>query len=147
MTRSFDVFPSFEVTPWTRRSLFEPIFRMMSRPHLYSEEEMGWMPASEISENGKQYVVTMEVPGVDMKKLDISFTDGVLRIKGEKKSETGEDECCYCSERYSGSFERSFRIPGEVKGDDIEATYKDGILRVTLSKSEKSQVKRIEVKH
>ena len=83
----------------------------------------------------------------DMKKLDISHTNGVLSIKGEKKHEIGKDELCYCSERYSGSFERSFRIPGEVKGEEIEATYKDGVLRVALSKSEESQVKKIEVKH
>jgi HSP20 family protein len=147
MTRILDLIPSVGYTPWTRRSLFEPFFPVMSRPHFYVEEGAEWMPPSEITESEKEYIVTLEIPGVDMQGLDISFTDGVLTIKGEKKRETVEDECCHCSERYSGSFERSFQIPGKVKGDEIDATYKDGILRVVLSKSEESQVRKIEVKH
>lgn len=77
----------------------------------------------------------------------LSYSNGVLNIKGEKTKETVEEECCYCSERYSGSFERSFRIPGKVKEEGIESSYKDGILKVTLPKHEESQVKKIEVKH
>lgn len=147
MTRILDLIPRFELSTWPRWSAFEPFFSTSRRPYLYVEEECEWMPPADISENGKQYLVTLEVPGIDMKKMDISFSNGVLNIKGEKKKETVKDECCYCSERYSGSFERSFRIPGKVKEEGIESSYKDGILKVTLPMHEESQVKKIEVKH
>jgi HSP20 family protein len=54
-------------------------------------------------------------------------------------------ESCYCSERYSGSFQRSVQIPGAVDKENIEADYKDGILKVSLAKSEKIAVKKIEI--
>jgi HSP20 family protein len=147
MTRMLDLIPRFELSTWPRWSAFEPFFSTLRRPYFYLEEEAEWLPPADISESGKEYIVTLEVPGIDMKKLDISYSNGVLNIQGEKKKETVKDESCYCSERYSGSFERSFRIPGEVKEEGIEATYNDGILKVTLSKHEETQVKKIEVKH
>jgi HSP20 family protein len=147
MTSVVELFPRFELTPWTRRSLFEPFFSLTRSPYFYAEENAEWVPPAEIIENDKQYTVTMELPGIDMKKLDISYAEGILTVKGEKKQEIGKDENCCCSERYSGSFQRRFRIPGGIKGEEIAATYKDGVLRVGLSKSEKSQVKKIEVKH
>jgi HSP20 family protein len=91
------------------------------------------------------YHVTMELPGMDMKGLDISYAEGILTVKGEKSKDTSIDESCYCTERYFGSFERSFRIPGKVDADHIEANYKDGILRISLTKSEESAVRKIEV--
>ncbi len=147
MARILDLIPRFELSTWPRWSTFEPFFSTVRRPYFYLEEEAEWMPPADISENGKEYIVTLEVPGIDMKKLDISFSNGVLNIKGEKTKEAVEDECCYCSERYSGSFERSFRIPGEVKEEKIEASYNEGILKVTLSKPEETRIKKIEVKH
>ena len=59
--------------------------------------------------------------------------------------ESGEEECCHCSERYSGSFRRSFRIPGKIDSEKIDANYKDGILKVVLKKSEKNMPKKIEI--
>ena len=90
--------------------------------------------------------MTMDVPGIEMKALDISYANGMLSVKGNKAG-MSEGESCYCSERYTGSFHRSFSIPGEVNPDHIDASYKDGVLRVTLPKSEGGKVKKIEVKH
>jgi HSP20 family protein len=146
MAGFFDIVPRFGLTPWTRERLFEPFFSLARRPYFYTEEVSEWVPPADITETGKEYVLTLEVPGIDMKKLDISYASGVLSIKGEKKHEIGKGEVCCYAGRYSGSFERNFWIPGEVKGEEIEATYKDGILRVALSKSKASQVKKIEVK-
>ncbi len=78
-------------------------------------------------------------------ELDISFSEGVLSVIGEKTKEVSIDESCYCSERYTGSFQRSFRIPGLVDKENIKAKYRDGILRVSLTKSEESVVKKIEI--
>jgi HSP20 family protein len=147
MTRILDLIPRFELSTWPGWSTFEPFFSISRRPYFYVEEGCEWTPPADIAENGKEYLVSLEVPGIDMKTLDLSYSNGVLNIKGEKTKETVEEECCYCSERYSGSFERSFRIPGKVKEEGIESSYKDGILKVTLPKHEESQVKKIEVKH
>jgi len=103
------------------------------------------MPALDIAETEKAYVVSMELPGIDMKKTDISFDNGVLTVKGEKEKETLEGECCQCAERYSGSFRRSIQISGKVDSDKIDATYKDGILKLTLPKDEASLPKKITV--
>jgi len=104
-----------------------------------------WTPASDIAETEHVYQVTMEMPGIDMKKTDISYNDGILTVKGEKVKESMEGECCHCAERYSGSFQRSFRVPGKVESDKIDATYKDGILKLTLPKAEESKPKKITV--
>jgi HSP20 family protein len=108
-------------------------------------EGCDWVPSTDIAETGNAYVVTMEIPGIDMKKLDVSYEDGVLSVKGEKIKETAEGECCHCVERYSGSFDRNFPISGKVKQDKIDAAYKDGILKITLPKAEESIPKKIEV--
>lgn len=104
-----------------------------------------WSPASDVAETEKTYVVTMELPGIDMKKLDITYHEGTLSVRGNKEKEDSEGESCYCSERFSGSFSRSIEIPGVVDKEKIEATYKDGILRLVLPKSEEHAPKKIEV--
>lgn len=124
---------------------FGSLFDLWSDPYRYVVECEDWVPASDIAETEKFIVVTIELPGIDMKKTDISFMDGVLTVKGEKAKESMEGECCYCSERYSGSFNRAFRIPGKVDSDKIDAVYKDGILKLTLTKAEESLPKKIEV--
>ena len=104
-----------------------------------------WTPASDITESDKHYLVTMEIPGVEMNKLDISYDDGELVVKGEKSITPTEGEACLCTERYGGKFTRHFDIPKKVNADKIDATYKDGILNITLPKSEESMTKKIMV--
>lgn len=127
------------------RSLFDRFFDDWSYPFVTLEEDEVWMPASDIAETEKEYLITMEIPGVDMTKTDISYMDGLLTVKGEKHKESKEGECSHCSERFAGSFERSFRIHGKVDADKIDATYKDGVLHLTLPKSAESGVKKIEI--
>lgn len=124
---------------------FRSLFDTWSDPYTYVVRDDVWTPASDIAETDKTYVLTMELPGIDMKKTDISYSDGILTVKGEKTKESTDGECCYCSERYSGSFNRTFQIPGRVDSDKIDATYKDGILKLTLTKAEESLPKKIEV--
>jgi HSP20 family protein len=133
--------PRFDIAFRPFRSLFEEWFN----PYPSDLECGEWMPASDIAETDKAYAVTMELPGIDMKKTDISYNDGVITVKGEKIKETLEGECCHCAERFSGSFTRSFRISGGVDRDKIDATYKDGILKVVLPKSEESMPKKITI--
>jgi HSP20 family protein len=124
---------------------FRPFGSLWTRVSPYLEECENWVPPTDISETSNAYMVTMEAPGIDMKNLDVSYSDGFLTVKGEKVKETSEGECCHCVERFSGSFERTFPVSGTVDRDKIEATYKDGILKITLPKSEESLPKKIEV--
>ena len=77
----------------------------------------------------------------------MTLTEGVLSVKGEKKNEKEEKEKDYHRiERRFGSFHRSFKIPGKIESDKVDATYKDGVLKLTLPKAEESETKKIEVK-
>jgi HSP20 family protein len=114
-------------------------------PYPYVTECEDWVPNSDIAETEKSYVVSMELPGIDLKENEISYHEGILSVKGEKEKETTKDESYRCSERYSGPFQRSFRVPGKVDSDKINTTYKKGILKVTLPKSEESVRKKTTV--
>ena len=105
----------------------------------------GW-PSVEISGTDKEIKVTAEVPGLEEKDVEVLLNDGVLTLRGEKRSES-EDKDRQFSERYYGRFER--RIPvDDVEADKVTASFRNGVLTVTLPKSEKaqSQVKRIAIK-
>lgn len=144
MMRMLNVIPRLDVAFRPQTRLWDTFFSNWAIPST-NLEDCEWIPPSDIAETGTGYDVTMELPGIDMKKLDISFSEGVLTVKGEKIKEVSVDESCYCSERYSGSFQRNFRIPGAVDKENIDAKYRDGILRVSLAKSGESVVKKIEV--
>ena len=93
--------------------------------------------------------VSVELPGIDQKDVDVSLTDSALTIKGEKKSEQEESKKGYhLLERSYGSFYRSIPLPSGVDADKAAAQFKNGVLTVTLPKTEEalSRVRKIEVK-
>ena len=106
-----------------------------------------WMPSMDVSETDKELVVRAELPGMDPKEIDISLSGKVLTIKGERKNEREEKkENFHMLERSSGSFSRTLQLPVEVKADKVKADYKDGILSISMPKTEPEAVKKIEVK-
>jgi HSP20 family protein len=144
MARMLDLVPTYGITWRPGMRLLDRFFDEWFSPS-YSMEGCEWNPPSDIAETDKAYVLTAELPGVDPKNVDISFDDGIVTIKGSKDKEMAEGESCYCAERYSGSFQRSFRIPGKVDKDKIDATFQHGVLKLTLPKSEESVPKKIEI--
>ncbi len=99
-------------------------------------------PAIDIVEKDKTFEVTAELPGLDAKNIELQLADGMLTIKGEKQEEKEEKtKDRYVSERRYGSFRRSLQVPGSVDVDKIEASYKSGVLTVTLPKSPEAQKK------
>ncbi|MBD3182437.1 Hsp20 family protein [Candidatus Poribacteria bacterium] len=108
--------------------------------------EEDWFPSVDVSEKDEEVIVTAEIPGVDQEDLEITFTRDVLTIKGEKKEEeeTREDEY-HRAERCYGCFQRSISLPAGIEGEKAKAKYKDGVLRITLPKSEKTKQKKIKV--
>jgi HSP20 family protein len=108
----------------------------------------GNWPSVEISDNDKEIKVTAEVPGMEEKDIEVLLDDGVLTLRGEKRSETGDKDRQF-SERYYGRFERRIPVGCEVQEDEVDARFRNGVLTVTLPKTEKaqSQVKRIAIKN
>ena len=112
-----------------------------------TDEDGVWLPSLDISETKNDLVVKAELPGMDPKDIGISLSDGSLTIKGEKKQEREEKEENYhFIERSYGSFCRSVRLPKEVKHDKVSASFKDGVLKIVLPKSEEAKKKEIKVK-
>ena len=129
-----------------RKDLFDLFFEDLTLPDFWTAEK-SWMPAFDVSETDNEIVVKAELPGMNVKDIDIALTDGLLTIKGERKMETEDKEENYHRiERQFGSFSRSLDLGTKVRADGIEAGYKDGILTVTLPKVEESKPKKIEVK-
>ncbi len=128
--------------------LFDDVFRGFDLAPLSTDrflERAGGWPNIEVSETEKEVKVTAELPGLEEKDVDVELANGVLAIRGEKKTEK-EDEGRLFSERYYGHFER--RIPIEdVDEDKVSASFKNGVLTVTLPKSPAAQqkVKRIAI--
>lgn len=105
----------------------------------------GW-PNVEISDDDKEIRVTAEVPGLEEKDIEVLLQEGILTLRGEKRAET-EDKDRQFSERYYGRFERRIAV-GDVDENKVAATFKNGVLSVTLPKTEQAQskAKRIDVK-
>ena len=109
-------------------------------------EGIEWIPAVDVSETDDAVIVKVDVPGVNPEDMEISLVDNVLVIKGEKKREEEEKkENFYRMERFYGSFMRSIQLPCEVEEDKIEATYKDGVLKIVLPKKPEEKKKVIKI--
>lgn len=122
-------------------TLYEP-FRMMGT------RLADWLsPAAEASQTGNAYRIAVELPGVAEDDIHVSVEDGVLVIKGEKKSEREEKgDSWYFSERQFGSFSRSFRLPADADAAAVKADIKDGVLTVTVPKKpEKTATARVPI--
>jgi HSP20 family protein len=106
-----------------------------------------WAPTLDLSERKDAMVVTAEMPGVDPKEIEIALTGDLLTLKGEKEKGTVEKEERYHRvERTYGAFLRSVRLPMAVDGSNVTATFKNGVLVVTLPKTPASKGTMIPVK-
>jgi len=109
--------------------------------------EKGWVPSLDVSETKDTLIVKTEIAGVDPKEIDITIRGDVLTIKGEKKEEKEEKEESYhLMERRYGAFSRSLQLPMAVDEKKIKANYKNGVLKITLPKSQKSKAKTAKIK-
>jgi HSP20 family protein len=117
--------------------------RLMFGNGMERGQPLGWMPAMEIEDGKKALVVKAELPGMDAANVDVSIDDGVLTISGEKQEEKKEgDEAKYfLFERNYGAFRRSFALTDEVDTDKVVARFDNGVLTITLPKSEKVKAK------
>jgi HSP20 family protein len=127
------------------RDLLDSAFELASTSGLDGGRR-GWMPALDIHEDAENVTVRIEAAGMKKEDFDISLHDDNLTISGERKSETEKREGeSFRSERFFGSFSRTVTLPALVKADAVTATYKDGVLTITLPKAEEAKPKKIEV--
>jgi HSP20 family protein len=105
-----------------------------------------WAPAVDISERKDAYLVTVELPGVGIDDLEITFQDGLLTIQGERHdAHQSSEEKVHRVERRYGPFLRSITLPSHVMADAIEASAQDGVLQILVPKAAEVQAKRIQV--
>lgn len=105
-----------------------------------------WSPEIDVVDEGKEYFIKADLPGIDPKDIEITVDNGVLTIKGERTLEEEEKQKdYYCLERAYGSFSRSIQLPNEVEADKVKASYKNGVLELRCPKSARSQARKIKV--
>lgn len=123
--------------------LFEAPFGEMARP---GEFFNGWAPALDLREDKDNLVATVELPGMRKEDIQISVQNGVLSISGERtRSGEGNEAGVYRTERSYGRFQRTVTLPKPVEVAKVKAAYKDGLLTITLPKTEEAKPKQISV--
>jgi HSP20 family protein len=105
-----------------------------------------WNPAVDVVQEDDRYQVRVDLPGMKRDEIDVTIHGNTLTISGEKKREAEtKEENLYRSERYYGKFSRSLTLPSAVDAEKIAATYKDGVLEISIPKSEEARAKVIKI--
>lgn len=123
--------------------LFESPLAELSRS---SQILSGWTPALDVSEDKDNLYVRVELPGMKKEDIQLSLHQGSLSISGERKAEeTFKGAEVYRAERFYGHFQRTVTLPTAVASDKVKAQYTDGVLTITLPKTEEAKPKHIEL--
>lgn len=126
--------PTFNVYDDMNRFFNRVWIRPTASNDLYDRD---WTPAFNIRENAAQFTFDASLPGLSKKDIEVTLSEGVLSISGERTAvEAEKDETIHSAELASGSFRRAFTLPSEVDEDSVEARYKDGILSISVKKIE-----------
>lgn len=105
-----------------------------------------WLPPADITETVNKIIIKAELPGLESKDIEIDLNGNILSLRGEKKHEEEKDGNHYFGERYYGSFHRTFHLPASVKDGEAEATFRRGILTISIPKAKDGVTKKIEIK-
>ena len=134
-----------------RPSLAWPTFGRLTNlqdelDRLFESPLRAWAPALDVREDKDNFVIRVELPGLKREEIEVSLQDGALVISGERKFEKAEEGVeVHRQERYYGKFQRALTLPEPVAADKVKADYKDGVLTVTLPKTEEAKPKKIDV--
>ncbi len=144
--REYPAFRGLQSLQYDVNRIFDDFFRgdLLTGDSFFSRD---WSPAVDIVEQNDAYILKAELPGMEKDDVKITLENNLLTIRGEKKNELEKKEGNYHRiERSYGSFERSFTIPGTIQPNNIDAHYANGILTLTLPKSEEAKPRTIDVK-
>lgn len=137
--------------PWRDIDTLQRQFDRMFEDALTPTTQNEWnsftrIPAAELNETADAIHLKLELPGIDAKELDVEVTENVVSIKGERKSETkSEENGATRSEFHYGKFQRVIPLPARIQNTQVQAEYKDGILNLTLPKTEQEKNKVVKV--
>lgn len=143
-------FSGFDYDPFAElervRRDMDRLFGDFTAPAGIRSVAAGTYPAVNVGASEGQVDVYVFAAGVDPKALDISLQQNLLTISGERKLETPEKAQWYRQERFGGSFRRVLTLPEDVDPDQVTATYRDGVLHLTVKRREAVRPRQIEVK-
>jgi HSP20 family protein len=123
--------------------LFDGFFGRPAQPGV---SERVWAPVADMYETKDELVVKLDLPGMNEKDVQVSITGDLLSIKGQRfETQEAKQESYYRAERWTGRFERIFQVPVPVQADKVHATYREGVLTVTLPKVEAVKPKDIKI--
>lgn len=126
--------------PGLDRNLGFPNFLSGSLERLLSDDSVNWMPSANIKERANDFKIDLAAPGMDKKDFQIEVEDNLLVVSGERKEEVKEEsERMTRKEFHYGSFKRSFSLPESANTENISASYKDGVLSLTIAKREEAK--------
>ena len=135
-------------TPWQElESMNRQLSRILDDQDSPMKRDAGqWLPSVDVKETEDALLVEAELPGIDKKDVKLDIKDGVLTISGERSYEKDvKEENIHRIERSYGSFSRSFSLPRNIDTEKVDATMKDGVLKVKLSKLETAKGRSITI--
>ncbi len=122
-------------------------FGLMESSDIEEYENAVWTPLTDITEDKDNFVLRLDLPGVNKDEVKISYVDGMLNISGERKQEKEtKDAKFHRMERAYGKYFRSFSLPSKINENKIDAEFKDGQLIITVPKAEEAKPKEIPIK-
>lgn len=125
------------LTPLSQTDAWSPLVNRMFEDFFtpMRTESNGWNPRMNIAETAKEYQVSVELPGVEEKDIDVSLHEGLLTVKGARQSEKeSKDKNFHRIESFYGSFERSVQLPEHIETEKVAADFKNGVLQITVPK-------------
>lgn len=135
------------LAPWAGfRDLEDRLSRIFDSAPLENVDQREWMPSVDLHETEDAYILEADLPGMKKEDINLSITDGVVTLKGNRTREDWkQDQNTRRVERSYGAFQRSFRIPGGVDSGKVEAAFEQGVLKVKLPKPESTRPRQIDV--
>ena len=138
------------LSPWNELDqMSRRLNRLFGESGVAGPEAASWIPAVDVEETNDELILTADLPGLTQEDVEIAFENGVLTIRGQKdemQDANGEDRRYHVSERWSGSFQRSFTLPRTVSVNDISATFEHGVLHVRMPKAAESKGRTIQIR-
>ncbi len=142
--------------PLTKRNALSTVLSDFERevgrlfdPHqdLFNLESSDWLPPVDIREEDNQFVITADIPGVELKDIDVSVENNILAIKGKRETELKEGHNDFVRiERAKGTFSRHITLPDTANLEKIDAKYNQGVLQITIPKQKERMSRKISVK-
>lgn len=146
MPRANDLWDPFNLFRDVHEELERPFGRAILPAKPWGNRKAFFAPDVDVKDEKDRIVVKADIPGIKKEELSITVKDDLLTLKGERKeAQEKKEKDYYYSERFEGSFVRTIELPAGVKASDVKATYKDGVLEITLPKDENARPREVKV--